>query len=124
MILLRKIDNYYNYFTFVSYLNKSTVTRNLSLSFYRNELVYKKTSKSQALNKLLLKNFNSQVSLLALPLHGKITNSSLLYSIVFSVSTYSSIFSLYEIRTQYFFELPITRGYNNLNFYYAKAYNH
>lgn len=124
MILLGKVDNYYNYFRFASHLNKCTTTYNLSLSLYRNELAYEKINNLQTLNKPLLKNFNSQVSLLALPLYSKTSNNFLLYSMIFNMSTYSSIFSLYKISTQYFFELDIMRGYNNLNFYYAKVYNH
>ena len=121
---LNTSDKFFSYFTFVRFLNRSTITLNLSLSYYYKSLKILDNSNSNLKTVSLLGNFNSSIKLLGLPISFKMTNFIFFYTIHFNLTYYAPFYKFYTLKQHYFYNQKLLSTYNNLNYYYSKVYEH
>ena len=123
IINLHRLDSFYDSFKFFSYLNRSSIAFNLTLSYYYKNLSLlfkRKDLKSRA----VLVNFRTSLRLLGLPVSFKTTNFILFHNIYFTISYYIPFYKFYSSRQHYFQTQKLLKTYSNLNFYYSKVYEH
>lgn len=124
MININHLDKFFDYFIFARLLNKSTITLNLSLSYYYKGLSILNNRSSTLEVKKAVSGLSNSVSLLGLPISFKTNNFIFFYNIYFKLSQYMAFYRLYELKEHYFYSQKLLRTYNNRNYYYSKVYEH
>jgi len=118
-------DSPWYYYKFFSYINKSTVSANLSITSYYLFMVTLLENKFKVpYNINSTKHIFYQANVLALPISKRTNNFTLMSFLVQTFNMYPALLTTFTITREYISLLGFLRKYSSLNFYYLRVYAH